>query len=56
MESMVWHNAMVLWSRGPSFEPMGGSKVDPAFHLSEVDHMNTRNSWELSGKKQIVFS
>ena len=32
-------------------EPLGGSKVDSAFHPSEVDKMSTRNSWELSGKK-----
>ena len=28
-----------------------GSKVDSAFHPSEVDKMSTRNFWELSGKK-----
>ena len=27
------------------------SKVDSAFHPSEVDKMSTRNIWELSGKK-----
>ena len=27
------------------------SKVDSAFHRSEVDKMGTRNFWELSGKK-----
>ena len=32
-------------------EPLGGSKVDSAFHPSEVDKMSTRNFWELSGKK-----
>ena len=30
---------------------LGGSKVDSAFHLSEVDKMSTRNFWELNGKK-----
>ena len=32
-------------------KPLGGSKVDPAFHPSEVDKMSTKNFWELSGKK-----
>ena len=30
---------------------LGGSKVNSAFHPSEVDQMGTRNFWELSGKK-----
>ena len=38
-------------SRGPCSKPLGGSKVDSAFHPSEVDKMSTRNFWELSGKK-----
>ena len=32
-------------------QPLGGSKVDSAFHPSKVDKMSTRNFWELSGKK-----
>ena len=32
-------------------KPLGGSKVDSAFHPSKVDEMSTRNSWRLSGKK-----
>ena len=36
---------------GPCSKPLGGSKVDSAFHPSEVDKMSTRNFWELSGKK-----
>ena len=36
-------------SRGPI--PLGGSKVESAFHPSEVDKMSTRNFWKLSGKK-----
>ena len=35
----------------PCSKPPGGSKVDSAFHPSEVDKMSTRNFWELSGKK-----
>ena len=36
-------NPGVPWSK-----PLGGSKVDSAFRLSEVDKMSTRNFWELS--------
>ena len=32
-------------------KPLRGSKVDSAFHPSEVDKMSTRNIWEPSGKK-----
>ena len=35
----------------PCSKPPGGSKVDSAFHPSEVGKMSTRNFWELSGKK-----
>ena len=37
------------WNNGvPCSKPMGGSKVDSAFHPPEVDKMSTRNFWELS--------
>ena len=32
-------------------KPLGGSKVDSAFHPSKVHKMSTRNFWELSGEK-----
>ena len=35
----------------PCSKPLGGSKVDSAFHPSEVDKVSSRNFWELSGKK-----
>ena len=35
----------------PCSKPLGGSKVDSAFHPSEVDKVSTRTFWELSGKK-----
>ena len=35
----------------PCSKPLGGSKVDSAFHPSEVDKMSTSNFWELNGKK-----
>ena len=38
----------------PCSKPLGGSKVDSAFHPSEVDKMSTRNFWELNGKKETV--
>ena len=34
----------------PCSEPLDGSKVDLAFHTSEVGKVRTRNIWELSGK------
>ena len=38
-------------SRGLWFKTLGGSKVNSAFHPSEVDQLSTINSWELNGKK-----
>ena len=35
----------------PGLKPLGGFKVDSAFHPSEFNELNTRNSWELNGKK-----
>ena len=40
----------------PCSNPLGGSKVDSAFHPSEVDNMSTRSFWELSGKKKTASS
>ena len=37
----------------PCSKPPGGSKVDSAFHPSEVGKMSTRNFWELSGKSKL---
>ena len=52
------HVAMAWWlsrwnpnPRVPCSNPLGGPKVDSAFHPSEVDKMSTRTFWELSGKK-----
>ena len=36
----------VPWSK-----PLGGSKVDLAFHPSGVNTMSTMDFWELSGKR-----
>ena len=38
----------------PISKPVGGLKVDSAFHPSVVDQISTRNSWGQSGKKQTV--
>ena len=38
----------------PCSKPLGGSKVDSAFHPSKVDKMSTKNFWELSGKKKPI--
>ena len=38
-------------SRGPCSKPLGGYKIDPAFHSSEVGKMSISNLWKLSGKK-----
>ena len=32
-------------------KPLGGSKVNSVFQLSEVDKISTRNFWKLSAKK-----
>ena len=41
------------WIPNPGVQcskPLGGSKVNSAFHLSEVDKVSTRKFWGLSGK------
>ena len=55
---IVVHGAMAWWLRRwitnpgvPCSKPLGGSKVDSAFHPSEVDKMSTRKFWELNGRK-----
>ena len=42
------------WIPNPGVQfskPLGCSKVDSAFHPSEVDKTSTRNFWEHNGKK-----
>ena len=38
---------------GPCSKPLDGSKIDSAFHISEVGEMSTCNFWELSGKNKL---
>ena len=54
----IVYGAMAKWLRCwipnpgvPCSKPLGGSKVDSAFHPSEVDKTSTRNFLELNGKK-----
>ena len=42
LQSAAWENYQT-----------GGSKVDLAFHPSEVDKMSTRNFWELVVKSKL---
>ena len=46
---------MVLWlgSWIASSKPLGGSKVNSTFRLSEIDQMSTRNSRELVAKIRL---
>ena len=37
----------------PGLKPLGGCKVDSAFHPSKVDEMSTRNSWGLMVKSKL---
>ena len=52
----LWSNGLVVKALdfNPGVlcsKPLGASKVDSAFHPSEVDQMSTRIFWELGGKK-----
>ena len=38
----------------PCSKPLGGSKVNPAFHPSEVGIKCSRNFWEISDKKCLL--
>ena len=52
----VWFLEERRWIPNPGVpysKPLGGSKVDSAFHPSEVGKMSTRNFWELSGKSKL---
>ena len=46
-----WLRCWIPNPRVPCSKPLGGSKVDSAFHPYEVNKMSTRNFWELNGKK-----
>ena len=37
----------------PCSKPLGGSKVDSAFHPSEVNEVSTRNFWGLVVKSKL---
>ena len=48
---VYWVSRSIPYPGVPCSKPLGGSKVDSAFHPSEIDKMSTRNFWELSGRK-----
>ena len=37
----------------PNSKPLGGSKVNSAFHPSKADEMSARNIWQLSVKSKL---
>ena len=49
--SLYFFNSIILNPEASCSKPLDGSKVDSAFHPSEVDKMSTRNLWEPRGKK-----
>ena len=46
---ILWVHGLVVKALDSQFKV--NAKVDLAFHLTKVNQMNTRNFWELSGKK-----
>ena len=48
-----WLMRWILNPGLPRSKPLGGYKVDSAFHPSKVDSMSTRNFWELSVKSKL---
>ena len=56
IEISKWQMRLRHWIPNPGVlcsKPLGGSKVDSAFHHSEVGKMSTRNIWELSDKSKL---
>ena len=51
MDKARWLSHWIPNPGVPYSKPLGGSKVDSAFHPSKVHKISTRNFWELSGKK-----
>ena len=49
--SYTWLSRWIPKLGVPCSKALGGSKVDSAFHPSEVDQVSTTNFWELSGKE-----
>ena len=49
----VLATSCVLCPGVPCSKPLGCSKVDSAFHLSEVDKMSTTNFWNLVVKSNL---
>ena len=51
MEQRLSGKVLDSQSRVSCTKPQSGSKVNLAFHVSEVDKISTRNFWKLIGKK-----
>ena len=58
LKALSIHRAMTWWLRHwipnpgvPGSKPPGGSKVNSAFHPSDVGQLSTKNSCKLNGKK-----
>ena len=45
--NVVWLKHWIPNPEDLRSKPLGGPKIDSAFHPSEVDKTSTRNSWEL---------
>lgn len=43
--------ALDSYSKVQGLKPMGDSKVNSVFYPLELDEMNHRKSWKLSGKR-----
>ena len=45
----LWLERSILNPRVMGSKPLGDSKVESAFHSSEVGQMSNKNSWGLKG-------
>ena len=46
----MWLRRWIPNPGAPRSKPLGGFKVDPAFHPSEFDQMSIKTFWELGGR------
>ena len=51
MKYEIWLEYWIPSPGAPGLKPMGGFKVNTAFHPSEVGQMSTGISWGLSSNK-----
>ena len=50
-----WPSGWIPNPEVPGSKPQGVSKVNSAFHPSEVDQLSTRNFWRLNGKRKTIY-